>query len=94
MSATWFNGAIVEGAIAIDPRDRGLTLGDGLFETIAVLNSCAIWLDDHVARIKLSADELGIGFDEERLRAGVAEVLQRHSFASARSLVLVRRQVC
>ncbi len=77
MKITWVNGAFVEGAIAIDPADRGLNLGDGLFETVAVLLGRAVWLDEHIARMKAGAMELGLLCDDEKIRKGVAAVLRR-----------------
>jgi branched-chain amino acid aminotransferase len=63
MSRVWFEGRLTEGRIALDPRDRGLTLGDGLFETLLVVNGTALWRHMHLARLEGSAHELGIGFD-------------------------------
>jgi branched-chain amino acid aminotransferase len=51
---------MVDGALALDPRDRGLTLGDGLFETMLVVNRTALWRNMHLARLEGSAHELGI----------------------------------
>ena len=65
MSLVWCNGAMVEGALALDPADRGLTLGDGLFETFLVVRRTALWRNMHLARLEGSARELGIGFNRE-----------------------------
>lgn len=46
MSRTWFNGNPVDGALAVDRGDRGL-LGDGLFETLLVLNAKPLWGNMH-----------------------------------------------
>jgi branched-chain amino acid aminotransferase len=62
MSLVWCNGAMVEGPLTLDPRDRGLTLGDGLFETLLVVNRTALWRNMHLARLEGSARELGIAF--------------------------------
>jgi branched-chain amino acid aminotransferase len=83
MSITWFNGELVESHISIEPADRGLTLGDGLFETILVHGVKVIWLDEHVQRMKLSAAELGIGFNESLLKSGIAAVLENSGFAKS-----------
>jgi branched-chain amino acid aminotransferase len=77
MSVVWFNSAFVEGTLPIDPADRGLLLGDGVFETIAVNHHRAIWLDEHLARMASAAKELGIGFNEIAVRDGVTAVLER-----------------
>jgi len=77
MSLAWFNGAFADGPLALDPRDRGLLLGDGLFETLLVLNRVALWSNMHFARMESSARELGIGFDRDLTDRGVAEVVER-----------------
>ena len=48
----WCNGQLlaVEGA-RIDPRDRGFTLGDGLYETIRVRDGRLLRVDRHFARL-------------------------------------------
>jgi len=76
MTATvWFNGEIVTEALALDPSDRGLLLGDGLFETIAVFNGKAIWLADHLDRLTAGAAILGLAMDRARIEAATQEVL-------------------
>lgn len=76
MSATvWFNGALVKDALAFDPSDRGLLLGDGLFETIAVFNRTAIWLGDHLDRLMAGAVALGLPVDRNVITGGIAQVL-------------------
>jgi branched-chain amino acid aminotransferase len=77
MSATvWFNGEFVA-ECPVDPTDRGLTLGDGLFETMAVFNGKAIWLEDHLARLTASAATLGIATDHRRIEGAVKDVLDK-----------------
>jgi branched-chain amino acid aminotransferase len=77
MSIIWFNGQFTSGKISLDAGDRGLTLGDGLFETIAVLNARPVWLSEHLQRMANAARELGIGFDETLLRSSIAAVLEK-----------------
>jgi branched-chain amino acid aminotransferase len=76
MRMTWHDGAQVEGSIAIDPQDRGLLLGDGLFETILVMNGRAQWLERHLARMAASAKELAIPFSLDAALEGVSSVLK------------------
>ena len=45
---------------ALDPTDRGLTLGDGIFETISVRNSRILRLNAHLARLRRAASLLDI----------------------------------
>jgi len=79
MSATaWFNGRLVKDAsLSIDPTDRGLLLGDGLFETIAIFNGKAIWLDDHLQRLRAGAATLGLTADRTHIEAAVADMLSQ-----------------
>jgi len=75
MSRTWFNGAIIDGPLEVERGERGLLLGDGLFETILVLNRTPLWANMHFARLEAAAHELGIGFDRDGLDDAVAEIL-------------------
>ena len=77
MSTVWFNGAFVAGTLPFDPHDRGFLLGDGVFETVAVINHKPLWLDDHVQRMAHAAAELSIAFNAERIFAGLTEVLEK-----------------
>jgi len=57
----WLDGALVDRATArLDPSDRGLLLGDGLFETILVRSGQAQHLESHLLRLADSARLLGI----------------------------------
>ena len=77
MSAIWFNGQFVDGALPLDAHDRGFLLGDGVFETVAVINHKPLWLDEHLQRMSQAAAELGIPFRAEGLFAGLGEVLKK-----------------
>lgn len=55
---------------AIDPGDRGLAYGDGVFETILVHRGAPVWWEAHVARLAAGAARLGIPLpDAPQLRA-------------------------
>ncbi|HBD20918.1 MAG TPA: aminodeoxychorismate lyase [Arenimonas sp.] len=45
---------------ALDPADRGLAYGDGLFETMRVSGAAVPWWDAHLARLAHGAQRLGI----------------------------------
>ncbi len=45
---------------ALDPGDRGLAYGDGVFETMLVHRGDAVWWSAHVARLALGCERLGI----------------------------------
>jgi branched-chain amino acid aminotransferase len=68
----WRDGAIVPGTTAaLDLTDRGLTLGDGLFDTALALGGRVAFADAHIARLVASADRLGIPAEPERIRAAM-----------------------
>jgi branched-chain amino acid aminotransferase len=71
----WFNGTLVAEALSVDPSDRGLLLGDGLFETLAVFNGKPIWLDDHLLRLAAGAPLLGFDCDRSLIDTAMASVL-------------------
>lgn len=48
----------------IDPQDRGLQYGDGLFETIVVINGRARFLEWHLERLAAGAARLAIPLPE------------------------------
>lgn len=78
MSLLWFNGGFIDAAtIAIDPADRGLLLGDGAFETIAVFNGLAFHAADHVARMMTAVDALGLGLARARIEEAATALLAR-----------------
>ncbi|NQU60079.1 MAG: aminotransferase class IV [Rhodospirillales bacterium] len=73
------NGLLVEADEArIDPTDRGLTLGDGLFETIAVRGAKPSRLDAHLARLRDGADVLGLNLPtkDRDLKGALQDVIE------------------
>jgi len=55
------NGAMIDAADArIAPDDRGLLLGDGIFETLAVRGGQARRLAAHLARLRAGAEIIGL----------------------------------
>lgn len=48
------------GSGSLDPRDRGLQYGDGLFETMAVCNGRIPWLTHHLRRLRAGCRRLRI----------------------------------
>ena len=57
----WLNRILVAyDAARIDPRDRGFTLGDGLFETIRVRQGVILRLPRHLARLRNGANVLAL----------------------------------
>lgn len=70
------NGILVEGPTApFDLSDRGLTLGDGLFETIAVFGGKPAALGQHWRRLDAAAAEMGLPVDRETFVAEIEALL-------------------
>jgi branched-chain amino acid aminotransferase len=78
----WVNGRLLDDpqAPAIGVTDHGLTVGDGVFEAIKVVDGEPFALTRHLDRLVRSAESLGLPRpDLECFRAAVAEVLaQQH----------------
>jgi branched-chain amino acid aminotransferase len=59
----------------LSPLDRGFTFGDGVFETMKVVDSVVWYLDRHLARLSHGAARLGIVVPAE-IRQWIDQVLQ------------------
>jgi branched-chain amino acid aminotransferase len=60
----WFDGALRDTSIApVDLTDRGLTLGDGIFDTSLAFKRQTFLRQAHLARLFASAELLSIPFD-------------------------------
>lgn len=57
MQSPW---SVNGGALGLDPRDRGLAYGDGLFETMAAAGGRIRWLDYHLERLTAGCARLAI----------------------------------
>jgi branched-chain amino acid aminotransferase len=71
MKRVWLNAELLKGKLAFSATDRGLTLGDGVFETIAVTNTVALWRFEHLERMRKSAAALGIPYPEEKVENAI-----------------------
>ncbi len=86
MTLVWLDGALVPAAVArIDPTDRGFTLGDGLFETIAVRDGRGQRLEAHFARLRSGADVIGlpVPLSDDALADAVASVAADNGLGDA-----------
>jgi branched-chain amino acid aminotransferase len=72
----WLDGALVEEHEArISPSDRGLLLGDGVFETLRSYGGKPFALDAHLERLAAGARSLGIAAPLPETLAGAVDVL-------------------
>ncbi len=75
----WVNGKLLDDVrtAALPVTDHGLTVGDGVFETVKVVAGQPFALTRHLARLARSAKGLGLEKpDEHRVRRAVAAVLE------------------
>ncbi|MDP4022901.1 aminotransferase class IV [Methylobacterium sp. NEAU 140] len=74
----WRDGRVHEGTIApLDHADRGLTLGDGLFDTALALDGRIAFEAAHVERLAASAEALGIPADGQAIRGAMRALAAR-----------------
>jgi branched-chain amino acid aminotransferase len=72
----WVDGQLIDADVpCILAGDRGLTLGDGLFETIALRQGRVRYLERHLARLCRGAQVLGLPSVEGQAQRAVAELL-------------------
>src|SRR5687768_18490459 len=75
----WVNGQILSEptAPAVAVNDHGLTVGDGVFEAIKVVDGVPFALTRHLKRLARSASGLGLPpVDDAAVRRGVDAVLE------------------
>jgi branched-chain amino acid aminotransferase len=61
--------------VQIPATDEGLLRGDGVFEVVRIYDGGPFALDDHLARMQRSADNLRLPIDVDALRADVDALL-------------------
>jgi branched-chain amino acid aminotransferase len=76
---TWCDGALVaDGAPVLRSDDHGLIVGDGVFETVKVVDGAPFALTRHLDRLAASARGLGLALDVGIVRLGIDQVLAAH----------------
>jgi branched-chain amino acid aminotransferase len=87
----WIDGELMPLDDArISPLDHGLTVGDGVFETLRVYDGVPFAWRRHLARLRASADGLGLQLpDVGALRDAAREVLDANALRQARLRITV-----
>jgi branched-chain amino acid aminotransferase len=82
----WCNGSLVDpNSPVISLLDHGLTVGDGVFEAIKVVDNQPFALTRHLRRLARSAKGLGLPEpDLDMIRKGIDETLAGQSFDAGR----------
>ena len=70
----WYDGRIVEGPAPFDLSDRGLLLGDGVFDTALAIDRRVVFEQAHVARLVAAAQALGFSVEPARIVAAMRAV--------------------
>jgi branched-chain amino acid aminotransferase len=75
---TWWDGAVRDGtSVPFDLTDRGLTLGDGLFETMVAVAGVIDQAGAHLDRMTAGAATLGIPVDRDAIAAAAQALADR-----------------
>lgn len=83
----WVDGTLRDpGEVKISPFDHGITVGDGVFETMKIVSGQAFALRRHLARLRRSAAGLGleVPLSDDELRAAVATAISANRATSGR----------
>lgn len=77
VGACWVNGRLVEpGTATVRADDHAVVVGDGVFETMRIVDGAAFALGRHLRRLERSASGLGLDEpDEDLIRTAIHEVL-------------------
>jgi 4-amino-4-deoxychorismate lyase len=75
---------------AVDPGDRGLAYGDGVFETILVHRGRPVWWEAHAARLAAGAVRLGIPLPDAALLRAEADACVAGIARGVLKLILTR----
>ena len=88
LDAAWHAPGWIDGdALPFDSTDRGLLLGDGLFDTSLVLGGRMVWREAHVARLIAGCRTLGFDVGVERIDTAIDAVTSRMEHGSLRITV-------
>jgi branched-chain amino acid aminotransferase len=71
----WHDGTIISNSETIlSAMDRGVSLGDGLFETLPCFNGHAFLKNAHITRMKNSAARFSLPFDQEAVEKTIDQL--------------------
>lgn len=90
----WVDEGLTDAPV-LDPRDRGFTLGDGLFETMRAVGGRLPLLSLHLGRLRSSAEvlRLSIHWTDAFLAEGIHAVLAANHLTDAAVRLTVSRGV-
>lgn len=86
MAYVYLNGELLpEESAKVAANDRGLLLGDGLFESVRAYGGRAFRLSAHLARLRQSAEflRLDVPAGDEEIGRGIADLIERNGCSDA-----------
>jgi branched-chain amino acid aminotransferase len=92
----WVNGKLLPvGEAVLDPRDRGFTLGDGLFETMRVRRGAVLRIERHLSRLRAGAAVLGLSSlpKDKDLNDAIAKTLTANGLTEVTVRLTISRGV-
>ncbi|MFA5861609.1 MAG: aminotransferase class IV, partial [Candidatus Thermoplasmatota archaeon] len=91
MRIVWLNGKLVpEDEARISPFDRGLLLGDGVFETMRAYDGRCYRQEEHLARLRAGCARMRLAFPEG-LAEAIRDVLRANGLSEAAVRVTLTR---
>ncbi|MEM9234500.1 MAG: aminotransferase class IV [Pseudomonadota bacterium] len=88
----WRDGQLIDDDCPVlHASDRGVLLGDGLFETIKVSKGRALFLAKHMARMQVAGSEMGLRINRQALRQGVQDLLTAQGASEGALRITVTR---
>ena len=88
LEGSWLDGSWHDGGVVpFDVADRGLLLGDGVFDTSLVLGGKMVWRQAHVDRLRAATRALGFALDASRVEAAIDATLTHMTHGSLRLTV-------
>jgi 4-amino-4-deoxychorismate lyase len=90
----FYNGKFLNGneKVKIIPLSNGVMYGYGLFETISIKNFEAIYLDDHLKRLREGLEILGIDFicSNQKIKQCIEKLICLNKFDGALKITVVK----
>jgi len=89
----WLNGNVIDAQGALNADDRGVLLGDGIFETLPIIDAAPLRWSRHFARLRHGAQILGIPISDtsENLETAICELAAAQGVAEGSARVTLLR---
>ncbi|BDA82611.1 4-amino-4-deoxychorismate lyase [Aureimonas sp. SA4125] len=87
MQTVWLDGDFRDAAAAVDAGDRGLLLGDGVFDTALVVGGTVFLGEKHVDRLVAALAVLQIPLDRSAIETAMTALAERQQTGSIRLTV-------